>query len=834
MASSKDIKPHIFLSTNGKAEKYTYPSTGGGSNKRIPEQNRQQHGAKLKAQLEQINQKQQEVLNASESYDLESGLGIQVAFESFFGVEMAVESLADATQGIELLNVRHSKNQVFATIFVPEGKLAVVEKKLQAYIDHKKDKNGKPRDNQKLIDAIQSIRSAALSSLWTDDYNLLPVDHNDIFWWEVWLPVRSDRQAVIHDFKLLAKGANIQVTEHVLEFPERSVLLAKGARKQFASSSLLLSKISELRRAKETAAFFDELLPEVQIEWTDDLLLRLQRNNENPPYICILDSGVNIGHPLIAPFITQTDQFTVNPDWSPTDDDGHGTGMIGLAVWGDLTEPLSSTEQVSINHRLESVKLLRNSGDNEGKHHGIITSDGISLPEIANHARTRIFAMALSSTDGRDRGRPSAWSSTVDSLAADYLGDNQNPRLITVCAGNTGDNLTALIDYPSYNELQDIHDPGQSWNALTVGAFTKKILITEDDANAYSPLAPHGGLSPYSTTSVSWAKPMPIKPEIVFEGGNVGTDGHACAGIPSLKLLTTHNNVTERHFTTFEATSAATALASKFAAEIYAQYPSLWPETVRALLVHSAQWTDAMRQQFTHGTTDRQKAEYLVRCVGFGVPILEKALWSMNNSLALILEDELQPYEKEKGKQPSTRDMHLHDLPWPKDSLEALGEVQVEMTVTLSYFIEPNPSSRNVSGKYSYPSHQLRFDVKRPTESTQEFRSRVSRHARDEEEGTGKAPKDPNWLLGDFRHKGSIHKDVWTGSAVALAGRGQIVVYPAMGWWRTRTNLQKWKKKARYSLVVSIAVPEVDVDLYTEITNKIETPATITTEIQTS
>jgi len=833
MANDKDAKPHIFIGSSGKAEKYIYPRTVV-INKQIPEQNRQQHGAQLRAQLDQVAQDQVEIDAASERYDLASTLGIQVAFESVPDVEMAVESLADATQGIELLNIRHSENQVLATIFVPQGKLTAIEKKLQAYIDYKTNKNGAPIDNRNLIDAIESIRIAALDSLWTDDTDQLPEDLNEIFWWEVWLPVLGDRQAVIHDFKLLAQSVGIQVSENELEFPERSVMLAKGSRHQFTSSTLLLNNISELRRAKETAAFFDELAPDEQQDWTKNLLSRLETNTENPPFICLLDTGSNIGHPLISPFIAAADQFTVNPNWTPTDDDGHGTGMAGLAIWGDLSEPLSLNSQVNVSHRVESVKLLRNSGDNEGKHHGIITSDGISLPEIANHARTRIFAMALSSTDGRDRGRPSAWSSTVDSLASDYLGDNQNPRFIAVCAGNTGQDLTALTEYPHYNEIQDIHDPGQSWNALTVGAYTQKGIITEDDAGAYSPLAPHGGLSPYSTTSVSWAKSAPIKPEVVFEGGNVGADGHGCAGIPSLKLLTTHSDITTRHFSTFEATSAATALASRFAAEIYAKYPSLWPETIRALVVHSAQWTEAMKSQFTHGTTNRQKAQHLVRCVGFGVPSLTKALWSMNNSLALIVEDSLQPYEKKQGKQPSTRDMHLHELPWPKDALLALGETQVEMTVTLSYFIEPNPSSRNVSGRYSYPSHQLRFDVKRPTESTAQFRSRISRHARDEEEGTTQSTSDPNWLLGDFRHKGSIHKDVWSGTAAELAERGQIAVYPAMGWWRTRTKLQRWKKEARYSLVVSITAPEVDIDLYTEITNQIETPIPITTELQDS
>jgi len=105
MPNNKDVKPHIFIGANGKTEKYTRPNPGGGDNKRIPEQNRQQHGTQLKAQLDQVNQSQQEIRTASESYDLDSGLGIQVAFESFSGVEMAVESLADARQGIELLNI---------------------------------------------------------------------------------------------------------------------------------------------------------------------------------------------------------------------------------------------------------------------------------------------------------------------------------------------------------------------------------------------------------------------------------------------------------------------------------------------------------------------------------------------------------------------------------------------------------------------------------------------------------------------------------------------------------------------------------------------------------
>lgn len=155
--------------------------------------------------------------------------------------------------------------------------------------------------------------------------------------------------------------------------------------------------------------------------------------------------------------------------------------------------------------------------------------------------------------------------------------------------------------------------------------------------------------------------------------------------------------------------------------------------------------------------------------------------------------------------------------------MQDLGDVDVDLVVTLSYFIEPNPSSRNVAGKYSYASHQLRFDVKRPLESIDAFRKRINREAWDAEAGTTTGAGDSGWLLGtQFRHKGSIHKDIWRGKAVDLAERGQVAVYPAMGWWRTRTKLQRYDKKARYGLVISIRAPEVDIDIYNEIAAQIQ------------
>ena len=232
-----------------------------------------------------------------------------------------------------------------------------------------------------------------------------------------------------------------------------------------------------------------------------------------------------------------------------------------------------------------------------------------------------------------------------------------------------------------------------------------------------------------------------------------------------------------------------------------------------------------MKRQSFRAVRFPTKEDYLrlIRRCRFGVPNLDRALWTVDNSLTMVVEERLHPFERAGSGPPTLRDMHLHDLPWPRDVLEDLGETPVEMRVTLSYFIEPNPSRRGHRSRYRYESHGLRFDVKRPLESVVEFRKRVNLAARDEDEGSpGRSGGDAAWLIGARgRHRGSLHGDIWRGTAADLASRGIIAVYPTAGWWKTRQALERYDKAARYALVVSIRAPEVDVDLCTEVANQI-------------
>lgn len=823
MATEGSRRRHLFPVNTSKTEQFTSPSSGPRAKIVVPAQVRQQHAASLAAQLQQVAQVQAQRAAELQQAQINSAIGVQIEFESMSGVHLAAESLARDRQGIELMNVRELENKVLATVFVPQGKLSHFEKLIQEYVSEKKTSAGQARDHQRLIDAIHSIRVATFEALWTDSPEALPSEGESI-WWEAWLPAGKERDVIVGDFTKLAQLAGLQVRDRALHFPERTVVLMYGSKEQILQAGLVLNRVAELRRAKDTAEFFDALGPVDQARWVNELTSRVSAEQVSGTYVTLLDTGVNHGHPLLAAFVAEEDLHSVEPGWGHADDNGHGTQLAGLALLGDLTPLLADQSTVVVQHRLESVKLLRQPGDNAGESHGAITAEGVARVEISDPDRRRVFSMAISATDGRDRGRPSSWSAAVDRLASDYEANGASPRLFVLSAGNTDDSA-AWATYPASLSTNLIHDPGQAWNALTVGAYSQLTEITEHDAQQYRAIAPAGGLSPYTTTSATWQRDWPFKPDIVMEGGNAASEpGGFASAMHSLSLLTTHHQPTQRLLDTCWATSASTALASGMAARIWSEYPEFWPETVRGLVVHSARWTQPMMSAYMpNGARNSQTRTSLLRHCGYGVPNLERALWSASNSLTMIVQGVLTPYRKD-GSDVKARDMHLHDLPWPRDLLESLGETQVTMRVTLSYFIEPNPGDRGDANKYAYQSHALRLAVRRPLETEQAFRGRINAEAILVEDGlpTGGAAADSGWAIGEsLRRRGSLISDSWTGTAAELSNRGQLAIYPAMGWWRNRPALGRFERAARYSLIVSIEAPEVTEDLYVAVESEI-------------
>lgn len=821
---NKERLPHLLIKNTAISSRYSPPKKGRNSEITLPQRTRQTHAQHLIQQFETIQPRVAELIQAQKDFGCPEN-GIYLSFEVIASFELKFESLEYQRSGIELCNVKQENDKSIATVFIPEGKLTYFLNKVIQYRD-KNTSKGKPQ-HETLISSISEIKLAALKQLWTDSIDLFPTTEQSI-WWELWLRHSSkiDAESFI---RIHADKLNIKISQSVIKFLDRTVILVYATKTQLSHSIHILGLIAEVRTVKDTADFYTSMNQKEQKQWIDDALSRINPPPKNSPYICILDTGINEAHPLLKPIANTVDMHSYHPAWGSDDRKGHGTNMAGLAIYGDITAMLSHNFSINLTHRLESVKILPNSGNNDKLLYGAIINDCIARVEIEQPYRARTFYMAVTTLDGINRGRPSSWSAVIDGITSGYFDESQ--RLMIISAGNTEE--PKRHQYPDSNLTDEIHDPAQSWNALTVGAYTEKVWLDKQYSdNNWTIIAPFGDLSASSCTSMSWDKTWPIKPEIVMEGGNQAIspyDGKADYIDEGLQLLTTgHNFQFGRLLVSFGDTSGATALASRLAATVQANYPQYWAETVRALLVHSAEWTDAMKTRFS--PLKRQKDyQNLLRYCGYGVPNENKLFWSASNALTLIAQDSLQPFIKRNSNSGAvSNELNIHTLPWPTEILRNLPvNTQVEMKITLSYFIEPNPGERGYKNRYCYASHGLRFDVKRPLETLEDFKLRINQKARDEEnQGNAYSPTSESgkWLLGEkLRHLGSVHSDIWTGSAQELAERSYIAVYPVLGWWKQRINLKRWHKKARYSLIVTIKTPNIETDIYTIVANKITT-----------
>lgn len=825
MNDSPRDRPHLYIDGGGQTERYRRPAQAMQAPP-LPVRDRAAHADALSASIGVALEAARAQLGARAITVAEGVPGFYLQIEVPASERAVIDQLGNRQKKIEVVAVREPTTDnpsVTASVFVPATAAAYYQDKVEAY-RARETQTGRPA-NEPLVSRMETVQLATARSLFTDDDALFPMG-GEAAWWEVWL--RDGHRDV---FDRMAARLNLQVKDHAVRFPEREVVLVLASTESIDRLVAYSDVVAELRRAKDTPAFFTGLDGGEQREWSDEALARLVQPADANVAVCILDSGVTQAHPLLSPALDVADLHTINPAWGTGDTAaqwrGHGTAMAGTALYGDLVSVLAGSADIVLTHRLESVKILPPNGvaDNEPDLYGAITAEAIARAEIQAPNRRRAIALSVTS-ESSARGRPSSWSSTVDQLCF----DPDNRRLLIVSAGNIRVDLMPA-DHLVRNDVESVEDPAHAWNALTVGAFTEKIDLIDPALAGWTAIAPAGELSPRSRTSVTWERQWPVKPDVVLEGGNLASNG-VLPGDPvdDLQLLTTHNRPNDRVFNTIGDTSAATALVARLAGSILATRSRLWPETVRGLIVHSAEWTPAMRARINGCNGTKRNIHALVRRYGYGVPDLGRALMSAQNDLTLMVEDALTPFNKQGSASVKTRDMKVHQLPWPNEVLAQLGDAHVELRVTLSYFIEPNPGERGWTRRHRYASHGLRFAVKKATESFDDFRARVNDAAREEEEGeaAGGGAGGDEWLLGPkYRDQGSLHSDFWSGTAADLAQRDAIGVFPVGGWWKEKPYLEKWDTEARYALIVTIKAPGVEVDIYTPVETKIAIAAEI-------
>ena len=603
---SRYTHPHIDISGSYTRRDFKAPRMDVSTN--TPPRTREEHGVRLREQLQAAFQ----AFDFTHKPDprLEEVDGVQGAF-------LEVELLRGTPiEKIERKGITptatHVQPDETRTVgwFVSDAARALLDQILLDYTTGPLTEKKKQPQRRGFVESIKAIREARFRTFYTDRDDNLPEDPTEPVWWEIWCARQAEEQL---DAMVERMGGRSAEKDRRLYFPETVIVPVLASQQAIEHILFARFAITEIRRATDTPVVFLEADRDEQLDWVDNLAQRVRWPNIDVPAVCLLDTGVNRAHHLIEPALAERDMETVKGDWGLADDTkGHGTQMSGVALYGDLMPLLESNEELILKHRLESVKILPPPGfpPTKERFYGPVTQAAIVLPEIRQAGRLRVYCMAVSN-ESESGDQTSGWSGAIDQAASgSMIGDNneRKRRLIILSTGNAPnhierDRLQSPDKYP-------IEDPGQAWNALTVGGYTDKIEIQDPGLEDYKPYSKPGDLSPHTRTSTNWSGKTPFKPDIVMEAGNraVSPSGRDVLDAESLAVLSTGPDIGQQPLVPFRATSAAAAAAARMAARLMADHPNSWPETIRALMIHGAEWTKPMKDELANASNKSKRA----------------------------------------------------------------------------------------------------------------------------------------------------------------------------------------------------------------------------------
>ena len=621
-----DTRLRLLRGKITSVDTYEAPQGGGGNPPRMPSLDPRAHSTAL---LQQLNSIADQVKARTESARDELAKREIVAVRPAADAQLVPEQLDDVRADARLVGVVPDTGTVL--LDVASADLKYLRKKLDAFADDTKvktktDKDGTVtthRGGEKAIAPISSIGLAEIGDLSGAQLRAEAPPADRACWFEIGCRggYRNPEEETANSRLQIARQLHrLGASQKLDEF--------HGPEQVYFFIRLTSAQLDELRKATD-CIYEVELAPQPlrDLKLFDDLVtgdiadFALGQPHEDAPAVVVLDTGIATGHPLLKSAILSA--TTAGPELpSPEDTYGHGTKMAGLALYRDLGAAIERGS-ADASHWLQSSRLLIAPGygtaaDENYEKWPVLTERAVRSAEDADaRPRNRAFVLAVTRSmqdPPLDGIMPTLWSQAVDQLAF----REGHGRLMIVSAGNARDTewLKLAELHPQLQLSEKIHQPAQASNALTVGAFTARVELPSDKdyAEARVVATKPGGISPYTSTGLV-GNEWPIKPDVVFEGGNLAISGPLTdSTVPTLSALTTSYRHTQGSpVGLMSMTSEASARAARLAAHIWSLEPKLRPETVRGLIVHSASWTKVMLKDFS-GLNDRLQA------CGYGVP----------------------------------------------------------------------------------------------------------------------------------------------------------------------------------------------------------------------
>ncbi len=461
------------------------------------------------------------------------------------------------------------------------------------------------------------------------------------------------------------------------------------------------------------------------------------------PIVCVVDSGIREGHPLIEPsmmpgksrsFPASLGPPIPNVNASPA---GHGTLVAGLAVFGDVRRHVEARKFTS-SARLINARML-------GDQSELDTNRQPFLREVVDHVAPDCRILNLSLGLEEPASKLTRFGAELDELVRSH------GALLIVSSGNReiqdlGSPRRAR--YPTWMEHDDnrVCAPGESLNALTVGGIAPR-----EDAGAQKPeeerVAEPGAPSPFARAGS--LKGL-IKPEVVDVAGNLVFDTELkqfMNNISTARVLTTRPDFAAggRLLVHEVGTSLAAPKIANLAAAILAKHPEAGPNLMRALIINSARHPE----EVAAWTMQRR-----LRLCGFGVPNEDRALYCSNRLATLYHEGTILPNE-----------VQLFEIPVPREFAEANGAKRIWVTVAYdpptTVFDELNIAGIRIG------THLARGDRSEAEVLTavSEVEAAAEQADGEPEESLGKKGKRPVFWRGKYPYRmqsaGSVYKNLF-------------------------------------------------------------------------
>jgi hypothetical protein len=401
------------------------------------------------------------------------------------------------------------------------------------------------------------------------------------------------------------------------------------------------------------------------------------------PSVCVVDSGVVTNHPLLAANVGHSSSILPTTA-SGADENGHGTMVSGIAVFGDI-RACYENGQFSSSVTLYSARVLN--ADNRFDDQSLIIHQMRRAIEtfIVPPYGCRVFNLSLGDSSAwlQHNPRQSLWSESLDILAREYN------VILVVSAGNQDFGWTRnaeeaeeiLASYPDFlfDPACGLCEPATAAIPITVGGYAQhdaSAIPVPSQANDIVRTVALA-LEPTPTSRVGPGINEAIKPEFVAAGGNVAFRGFSnirrVEEDHGLAVMSFSHLPTERLFNFDIGTSLAAPQIARLASMVLSNLRQTFGEEPDANLIRALLASSAVLPQPAEDRIRQMHGEDGIRRVyGYGA-IDEDVLFDSADRRVTMIAQAAMPLDT----------FVIYEVPSPSEFRTAGGRKRV--IVTLAY-----------------------------------------------------------------------------------------------------------------------------------------------------